>query len=153
MPKPNIERGEAFMKAVVKASLYALFAIGVRSQANIDKFIVAFTESLEKNLEIAGITPAPKGVSTVGQEVETPSGPVTDVTESPVTSDLGEKDLIRVIIKNALTRKALNDAGIYTVNQLLTRMQKKDLIEIKGIAKKSAENIKEAVAKWNLAQS
>ena len=49
--KPDIKRGEAFMKAVVKASLGALFAIGIKSPEIIDRFIISFTENFEKYMQ------------------------------------------------------------------------------------------------------
>ncbi len=170
--KPNIEKGEAFMKAVVKASLYALFAIGVRSQVNIDRFVIAFTESLEKNLETAGIVAPLKTVGPImlpTKEPDKDQGSVTvgvapqaqepkvseveptpEVTESPVTS-VPEKDDLSTI-RNVVIRKALKKAGIDTMDKLITEMQQKDLTTIKGIGKKSVDEIREAVSKWNLRQ-
>ncbi len=49
---PDIKRGEQFMKAVVKASLYALFSIGIRSSEMIDRFVISFTENFEKQMEL-----------------------------------------------------------------------------------------------------
>lgn len=142
-PKP--EKGEAFMKAVVKASLYALFSIGVRSQVNIDRFVIAFTENLEKNLEIVGMRPQAQEPEV--SEVE----PIPEATVSTGTSDPKKDDLS--IIKSPLIKKALEKMGIDTMTKLITTMQQKDLTTIKGIGKKSVDEIRKAVTKWNSTQS
>ena len=138
---PSIERGQAFMKAVVKASLYGLFAIGVRSQANIDKFVVAFTENLDKNLQILGITPMVAEAK--------PAVPTTKLEEAkPVEPRFENPSKVEELHLMPKTLEALRKAKITTVDQLITEMQKRDLKEIKGIDDKAVAEIREAVAKW-----
>ena len=48
----DIKRGEQWMKAVVKASLHALFDIGIKSPAVVDRFIISFTENFEKQMSL-----------------------------------------------------------------------------------------------------
>ena len=61
----DIKKGEAFMKGIVKASLHALFAIGVKSPLVVDRFIISFTENFEKQMELLTVPSQPQ--TTVGQ--------------------------------------------------------------------------------------
>ena len=137
---PDPAKGQEFMKAVVKASLWGLFAIGVRSQQNIDKFVVAFTENLNKSLERMGLNKS--GWS----KPDTIDQPESDVPIKPEeqseTTDLSLTDLDPEIVK------LLKSAGINTPDELTMEMQKRDLKEIKGIDDKSVDKIRKAVAGW-----
>lgn len=137
--EPNAQKGQEFMKAVVKASLYALFSIGVRSQVNIDKFITAFTENLDKSFKDLGmIKEVPMVGSSSGQEAVPPSEPLTD-EQAP---------LISTIIENTMILKALKKEGITKVSDLILEMSKRDLTEIKGIGKKSMDIIRKEISEW-----
>lgn len=59
----NTETGENFIKRIIKCSLSALFAIGVTSPSNIDKFVDHFTEELMKNYPVVPSEPANEPVS------------------------------------------------------------------------------------------
>ena len=152
--KPDPKKGEDFMRAIVKASLYGLFAIGVRSQKNIDDFIVAFTSKVESELTKLGMIPAvkkdlpgpPKTISQSIQAISTTSShpvPITPFNSNhPNTSGIEVLKLHHFIIKN------LKKANINTVEQLIGEMQKRPLTEIKGIKNKAQDRIREAVKNY-----
>ncbi len=58
------ERGQEIMQAVFKASMQALFAIGVRSSDNVDKFTLHFSNALDREFLKIGLLP--NGRSTGG---------------------------------------------------------------------------------------
>ena len=136
------DKGQAVMKAVIKASLYGLFAIGVRSQANIDRFIVAFTNKFEEQMEALGIT----------QEKETiPNSTPLPPTNTPVPPAPPPLDAdIKVLKLHPQMAGSLRKANINTVEQLVAEMQKRPLTEIKGIKERGQEMIREAVKKYGV---
>lgn len=133
--QPNIANGAEFMKRIIKASLSALFAIGVTSSKNVDKFISHFSEELLKNY------------SQPQNENSKPNEPAKIAPQSPTTNDNMKSD-INVLIENTIVQKALYAAGITTIESLVFRMQQEDLVKIKGIGRKSADELRAAVNKW-----
>lgn len=133
-----MDNNGTYVKALVKASLSALFAIGVKSPEYVERFAVAFQNALEKNL---ASLPQP-------QEVVPPSVvPVPEVTGSPRTADDMKAD-ISLIIENTMIQKALRESGITTIDQLITRGQQEDYATIKGIGDKSQQEIRAALDKY-----
>ncbi len=155
MDKPDIKRGEDFMRAIVKASLYGLFSIGVRSQANIDRFIVAFTTKVESELEKLGIT-QPDNISVPPQKTPTPdanpTAPVNGTHQPAVTTPPPSNPNLLANIKELKLHpfiiKSLELANINTIEQLMSEMQKRPLTEIKGIKEKSQEQIRVAIKNY-----
>ena len=80
--KPDIERGQEFMKKVVKAALSALFAIGVKSPQNIDKFIEHFNEELMKNYPAEPVVEPSKTIE-----------PAPNAPQSPTTASKEKVDI------------------------------------------------------------
>lgn len=117
---PDTQRGMEFMRVVVKSALFALFAIGVRSTENIEKFVAAFEKALDRGLASSGFTPV---------EVKEPVN-------------------LKLVIKNNIMRSVLNKHGIHTVDDLMSEMGKRDLTELSGIGKKSIESIQKALHLW-----
>lgn len=122
----NNTTGEQILRTFVKASLRALFAIGVKSQTNIDTFVKVFSEEVTKEWE------------------KLPSD--VQVTDKP-------KEDISTIIRNTMIVRALKTAGIETVEQLVARGQQEPFTSIKGIKDKSANIILQAIKKWNQSSS
>ena len=122
---PDTKRGMEFMRVVVKSALFALFAIGVKSTENIEKFIAAFEKALDRGLKSSGFTPEP---------------PILVESVKPVD--------LKLVITNNIMRSVLNKNGIHTVEDLITEMQKRDLTEIHGIGKRSVDVIRKAVKLW-----
>ncbi len=120
--KPDTKRGMEFMRVVVKSALFALFAIGVRSTENIEKFVAAFEKALDRGLESSGFIP---------QEAEV-----------KISIDL------KNVITNNIMRSVLNKNGIYTVDDLINEMQKRDLTTLHGIGTRSADVIGKALKQW-----
>ena len=129
---PDTKRGMEFMRVVVKSALFALFAIGVRSTENIEKFVAAFEKALDRGLESSGFTPQVTAQVTVEKPIEKPIKPV---------------DLKEVITSNII-RSVLNKNGIHTVDDLIKEMQKHNLTAIHGIGARSADVIGKALQKW-----
>lgn len=130
----DIKKGEAFMKEVFKSSIIALFAIGVRSQENIDKFLAEFENALYQNLGKIGFFAE-------GRAEEIKEESLKEEPKEP-TQDLGKLNLNLVLVG------VLKKAGITSIEKLLTEMQKRDLKEIKGVGDKSVEEIRKAVKEW-----
>ncbi len=57
----QIESGSRIIKAVYKASIKALFAIGVKSPENVDKFSLHFSQELDKEFLKIGLFEVPGG--------------------------------------------------------------------------------------------
>lgn len=127
-----------FIRALVKAALSALFAIGVKSPEYVERFSVAFQNALEKNLTLI--------------QPQTPVNPPVELApnapQSPTTNDNLKAD-ISVLVENTMIQKALRAAGINTVEQLVMKGQQEDYAKIKGIGRKSADEITERLKKWN----
>ena len=135
----NTQKSQEFLRAIVKAALFSLFAIGVKSPEYVERFSVAFQNALEKNLALL-----PQPQDTIKPEVVSKKNSIP----VPVRGDSSKED-ISTIIKNPLLRKSLYNAGITTIEQLITRGQQADYKEIKGIKAKSVTKILEAIKKWN----
>ena len=132
------QKGEIFMKQVTKAALSALFAIGVTSPQNIDKFIEHFSEELMKNY--------PDKTQTKTDKVEEDS---IGGNPTPIASTPPQDSDINVIIKDEEILKILRAEGIDTLNQLSLTMQKKSLTEINGITGVVEDEIRESLKEWN----
>ncbi len=149
MDKSSIERGKNFMKTIVKASLKALFSIGVRSQTNVDKFIVVFTDTVEDELNKLGLIPKPVVTEKLIEPPKTISEPTQ--TTSPPPAPTKDPDLqadIKVLGLYPFLTKNLRIANINTVEQLIAEMQKRPLTEIKGIKEKAQAKITEAIKNY-----
>lgn len=133
------ERGAEIIQAVYKASLRALFAIGVKSPDYVESFSLHFTNALDREfLKIGLFQPndAPK------QTNSEPSGPV----EAPLKNldePIADLRLMTVV------RLRLQKAGIKTVGDLMNYMQKEPLTSIVGVKEKSAKHILEKLKLWN----
>ncbi len=152
MDKSSIERGEAFMKAIVKASLIGLFSIGVRSQTNIDKFIVVFTDTVENELNKLGLIPKNKSEPEEKKPIEqhktiSQSTQTISITPAPIKEPDLQAD-IKVLRLYPFLTKNLHTAGINTVGELLSEMQKRPLTEIKGVKEKAQAKITEAIKNY-----
>ena len=134
---PNPENGEQFMKQVTKAALSALFAIGVTSPQNIDKFIEHFSEELMKNY------PSPDKTQPKTEKVEENSEGVSSTPSAPTPTD------ISVLVKDEEILKIFRAEGIDTIEQLSLTMQKKSLTEINGITGVIEDEIRESLKEWN----
>ena len=152
----NPTRGEAFMKVVIKASLFGLFAIGVKSSDNIDKFINAFSVAFEKVLaDMTGkplVTPTTEPAAPLTPAINAatplPAQPVSTVP-APVDLPKDPSASVDTLGINLVALSALEKAGVKTIEQLLLKMSQDDLTKIKGIGKKSAEEILSKVSIWN----
>ena len=134
--QPNAEQ---IMKQITKAALSALFAIGVTSPANIDKFVNHFSEELMKNYPLE---PEPEDVPL----------PPLDLASGATSTTKGENKPevdIQELIKDEDLVKFLRGAGINTINQLSLEMQKRSLTEIPGIEPRMEDEIREALVEWN----
>src|SRR2546430_14586261 len=60
MDNNQAQRGEEIMKAVYKASLQALFSIGVKSPQYVDAFSLHLTQSLDREFLKIGLFQPPK---------------------------------------------------------------------------------------------
>ena len=132
------KRGEEIMQAVFKASMQALFSIGVKSPEYVDKFTLNFSEALDREfLKIGLFQPQTEAQqdSAVGQAVSQDVGP-------DISSSIKDLKLQNFIIHH------LKKAGITTIEELMTRMQQEALTDIKGIKEKSAKQILEALSLW-----
>ena len=129
------KRGEEIMQAVFKASMQALFSIGVKSPEYVDKFTLNFSEALDREFLKIGLFQPHEAQqdSAVGQAVSQDAGPDISI------DTLGLKPLINFHLKKA---------GITTIEELMTRMQQEALTDIKGIKEKSAKQILEALSLW-----
>ena len=126
------QKGQAIVKAITKAALRALFSIGVKSPYYVDRFVVAFSEAIEEEWN------------------KLPVEPTEPVQQNQVTK---EEDNLALIIENTMIQKALRKAGIDTIEKLITKGQQDDYVSIKGIGRKSADDITERIKKWNQLQS
>lgn len=155
MNKGNAEFGERFMKAVTKASLNALFAIGVRSPENIDKFIIAFTENLDKSFIDLGLLPTepvqPQIEKSEGIEA-TPKlagSPTTQDNKPAGTNPPKHLSIVKNLDISPRVITLLEAAGITSIEQLELEMGKRSLTEIEGIQEADQVAIREALKKWN----
>ena len=131
------ETGEKFMKQVIKAALSALFAIGVTSSSNIDKFIEHFSEELMKNY------PDVPSESITEAKVDT-------TTPQDASQDSKKEEVdVSTLVKNEEIVKILRAEGIDTINQLILTMNKKSLTEINGIDGVTEDSIREAMKEYN----
>lgn len=135
----NTQNTEQFFKAIVKAALSSLFAIGIKSPEYVDRFATAFQNALEKNL---ALLPQPQ------TPPEPLIKPVPEAPQSPTKPDDIKAD-IKTIIENTMIQKALRNAKINTIEELITKGQQEDYATIKGIKRKSADEITEKLKKWN----
>ncbi len=136
MDKPETpkERGQEFIKAIVKSAMVALISIGVKTEDNINRFMIRFEEEVEKRL---------KDIGMMAIDEPTPSPTPAQVSQrDPSTVDIKELKLPFYVLS------PLKKAGITTYLQLLEAMQKDDLTKIKGIKETSAEKIREAVKNY-----
>lgn len=133
---PDTKRGMEFMRVVVKSALFALFAIGVKSTENIEKFVAAFEKALDRGLESSGFTPTIEKP----QQTILPTSAKRYEVKKPV-------DLKEVITSNIM-RSVLNKNDIHTVDDLIKEMQKHNLTAIHGIGARSADVIGKALQKW-----
>ena len=124
----DIKRGEEIILAIYKASLSALFSIGVRSSYNVDIFTSAFSNELYKEFERIGLLK-----TEIAREVE----------KTPIDSEISKLGL------NMLITSALKKAGIVTIIKLIAEMQKDSLRKIRGIGLKSENQIIQAIKAWN----
>lgn len=139
--------GEKIIKSVYKASLVALFSIGVTSPDNVEKFTASFTRALDKEFLKIGLLPH------IGGTPRTEPYPTTD-TESLNQEDVtkANKSLDDSLDKLQLlniVKVRLRKQGFETIGQLMTAMQKEPLTSITGIKEKSALQIIEALKLWN----
>ena len=138
------QRGEAFLKAIVKAAIIALFSIGVKSETVVNRFMIRFEEEVERRMKELGLMAT--------AEPAQPESGATTVTKGDFSSTTEVIDESKVDIKEIKLHpfiiKALIASGINTLNDLRTAMQKDDLTKIKGIKEKSAEKIREAVKNY-----
>ena len=132
------KRTEEFIRAIVKAALSSLFTIGIKSPEYVERFSVAFQNALEKNLALL------QPQDTIKPEVV----PENNIVQAPTTGDKKKED-ISTIIKNPFLKKALRNAGIDTIEQLITFGQQSDYAKIKGVKAKSVVTILGAIKKWN----
>ncbi len=149
--------GEAIVKSVYKASLLALFAIGVKSPENVEKFTASFTQALDREFLKIGLLPKPQeslkeqhqryaGIKT--DPAKWPPAPYDPPMEDvpPVKSLDDPLDKLQLI---TIIKVRLRKQGIDTIGQLMTRMQKEPLTAITGIKEKSATHILAALKLWN----
>ena len=120
----NETTGEQILRTFVKASLRALFSIGVKSQTNIDTFVKVFSEEVTKEWDKLPL-------------------------EKPVIETKPAGDDISTILHNPQIIKALKNAGIETIEQLITRGQKEPFTTIRGIKVKNDSIILESIKTWN----
>lgn len=135
----NTQKNQDFFRAIVKAALSSLFAIGIKSPEYIERFSIAFQNALEKNLALL-----PQPQEAIKPEVVAKNNSV----EAPTSSDKSKED-ISTIIKNPLLKKSLRNAGINTVDELIIKGQQSDYSTIKGVKAKSVTIILDAIKKWN----
>lgn len=157
-------RGQEIMQAVFKASMQALFAIGVKSSDNVDKFTLHFSNALDKEFLKIGLLPnqvdqiEAQDSTSFGQD-DTALSPGPNINTGADEATVGEvkkgyyPDLTPVLAIENLKLKPLvayhlKKAGITTIDELMTRMQQVALTSIKGIKEKSAKQILEALATW-----
>ena len=134
----NTQKTQDFFRAIVKAALSSLFTIGIKSPEYIERFSIAFQNALEKNISLLQPQEAIK------PEVV----PEKNSVEAPARGDKSKED-ISIIIKNPLLKKSLRNAGIDTIEQLITFGQQNDYAKIKGVKAKSVTIILDAIKKWN----
>jgi hypothetical protein len=130
--------GEQIIKSVYKASLVALFAIGVKSPDNVEKFTASFTQALDREFLKIGLLPKP--------DTRIDSEPLLVDSKGPVKSlddPLDKLQLMNII------KVRLKKVGITTVGELMTEMQKAPLTAITGVKEKSAIQIVTALKLWN----
>ena len=120
---PDTQRGMAFMKVVVKSSLFALFTIGVKSPDNIEKFVAAFEKAMDRGLSAGGFIPHPMNA----QPME------TDIT---------------FVVKSNLIRSVLQKHGILTGEALVEKLKTMDLTTLKGIGTRSVAVIRKDIDTW-----
>ena len=168
--KANPQFGEQFMKAVVKASLTALLAIGIRSQQYIDQFIIEFTNELDKSFADMGLVP-PQEIKTdttqyplgVGEEkrevVQSPAPGVPKVIEggepAPETTnaqvvnvDSSHLPLVRNLALEPRIRELLITNKLNTIDELQLEMAKRSLTEI-GLTESDQQTVRDALTLWN----
>lgn len=156
--KGNPQFGEQFMKAVTKASLNALFAIGVRSEENINKFIIAFTENLDKSFIDLGIVPTEpaqpqieksEGVEATPKLVESPTTKDTTKDDVTVAKDKFGLPLVKNLGIDIRLIDILEKTKIHSIEELELEMGKRSLTEIVGITEQDEKDIREALKTWN----
>lgn len=159
----QIEKGQAIIKAVYKASLKALFAIGVKSPENVDKFSLHFSQELDKEFLKIGLFESPIGGTARenpypssysekindGLTIESIGIKYDDVKNIPTPKLKNTKVSVKALGLTPLTVATLKRAGILTVEELMDIMQKDSLTSIRGIAEKTAQEILQKFAKWN----
>ena len=143
----NEKRGEEIIKAVYKASLTGLFAIGVRSPQYVNSFTLAFTEALDKEFLKIGLLSADS--IQVQQKPLLVDKPQPEPESNTTLPNKSVEDSIDALGLNALTQSYLLKAHITTISKLMESMQKDSLTAIKGIGKKSAHQILTALERWN----
>src|SRR5258706_4066648 len=147
------ERGQEIMQAVFKASMQALFAIGVRSSDNVDKFTLHFSNALDREFLKIGLLP--NQVDQLEAQADTSSRHVVEDTPEPNYSDIDEDKefdeslatplgasgfttldygksiaMIEALELKPLVTYHLKKAGITTIDELMTRMQQEALTTI-----------------------
>lgn len=130
--QPNIERGETFMKAVYKSVISALILLGVKSQENLERYTAYFAQELEKNLIKEGFITSELPLK---KEEQTAKEPDLNID-------------ISTLKLSSFTFKWLREAGLDTVEKVVSEMQKRPLIELKGIGEKSEGQIREAIKNY-----
>lgn len=145
--KTQIEQGSKIIKSVYKASIKALFAIGVKSPEYVDKFTLNFSQELDREFLKIGLFEKPLE-GTV--ELVAPDIVVTRSTYPPLGDKNGDiKQNVTALGLNPVIVSHLKRANILTIEELMTIMQKDSLTTIRGIAEKSAKEILTKFAQWN----
>lgn len=157
--------GEKIVKAVYKANFQALFAIGVKSPENIERFTQAFQTALDREFLKIGLldsktfVQSPEVQEFSSQEITpvqineldegTHSATVGNEIPTRTTYSPLEGQNIKLLKLKPLTIHRLAKVGVTTIEDLMTIMQQTPLTDIKGIKEKSAKEILAALNIWN----
>ncbi len=141
------ERGREIIQAVYKASMQALFTIGVKSSDNIEKFTQAFSSAMDREFLKIGLFQPQEAQDSVPRAEGTPEPNLREAGFVQLKYDKGTYTIEALELKPLVTYH-LKKAGITTIDELMTRMQQSALTEIKGIKEKSAKQILEGLASW-----
>lgn len=139
----QIEQGSKIIRAVYKASLKALFAIGVKSPDNVDKFSLHFSQELDKEFLKIGLFEKQSSEKIAG------FAEVTHVEPPRFKVDPRLEESVKTLGLSPITVATLKRAKILTIEELMNIMQKDSLTSIRGIGDKTAKEILGAFAKWN----
>lgn len=139
---PSKERGEEFIKAIVKAAMVSLISIGVKTEVNINRFMIRFEEEVEKRLKEIGMMKDEEPTTPAILKIDK-----VDTQENIPQKDSSQEDIEKLKL-HPFTIKSLRAANINTILELIEAMQKDDLSKIKGIKEKSAEKIRQAIKNY-----